>query len=371
MTVGVVYGLTNDVSPDLLLAVYAPLVPLGYLAAVAGVARARRGDGGVWSWPWFPRRAAVEEARRASFASPARAMSWLEWRRHGFLFPLLVALCVVPHVVLIGFLDRTAKLQSVLGGLVAPPLLMALVAGAALGNCHPSSRRTSAITAFLGARPVTSAEMLAVKLRTALVATLLSWALVALGHVAILSFSHAGGLLSGAVRGLIESQGMKGVVVLALLVVGLPALTWKSLVNQLWIGLSGRDWVGFVWGVTFPVVLTALGLFGAWVYLHPEYHAAFRAAVPWLLGGVLLLRLALGVVVCRALIERRLVSSRAMTRWVTAWVAAAVVLTALAFWLTPTGDVAPLEVAVGAVMLVLPGVRLGLAPLALDWNRHR
>jgi len=43
----------------------------------------------------------------------------------------------------------------------------------------------------------------------------------------------------------------------------------------------------------------------------------------------------------------------------------------LACWLTPPELASPLVVGGAAGLLVLPLVRLGLAPLALDWNRHR
>jgi hypothetical protein len=51
--------------------------------------------------------------------------------------------------------------------------------------------------------------------------------------------------------------------------------------------------------------------------------------------------------------------------------AAAAALLGLCFWLVPAAVCPPLTAAAVAMLLLLPLVRLGLAPLALDWNRHR
>src|SRR5207245_2192443 len=107
--------------------------------------------------------------------------------------------------------------------------------------------------AFQAARPVTSAEMIAIKLRVAAWATLVTWALAFLAVLVIMAFSPAGAVLLRWVSQLIDTQGAQGVVVLLLFVLGLPVLTGKEMVNQLWIGLTGRTWVFLAVSLVFVI----------------------------------------------------------------------------------------------------------------------
>ena len=104
---------------------------------------------------------------------------------------------------------------------------------------------------------------------------------------------------------------------------------------------------------------------------HREAQTALVEVVPWLIGVGLALKLGAGVLVTRALLRRRLLAPRTVARLAAAWVAAAAALVGLSFWLMPAEVYSPAVVAGAAVLLVLPLVRLGLAPLALDANRHR
>src|SRR5262249_49461373 len=151
---------------------------------------------------------------------------------------------------------------------------------------------------------------------------------------------------------------------------GLPALTWSWLVSHLWINLTGRNGVVGTMSLLATCGIPLLWLFVLWLSSHPESRAALIAAAPWALGVALLLKLLAGALVVWGLRRRRLVAGRALARLGVAWVAAALGIVALSLWLTPAELVSPWAVACGAVLL-LPLVRLGLAPLALDWNRHR
>jgi len=86
---------------------------------------------------------------------------------------------------------------------------------------------------------------------------------------------------------------------------------------------------------------------------------------------VLALKLLAGALVVWALRRRRLVRDRTLARLGIAWVAAATGIVALSWWLTPPEVLSPWAVAGVAVIVLLPLVRLGLAVLTLDWNRHR
>ena len=67
---------------------------------------------------------------------------------------------------------------------------------------------------------------------------------------------------------------------------------------------------------------------------------------------------------------RRHAAPLALARYGLAVLAVAATV-ALALWLLPPEIDSPLTIGLSAVVLGLPLVRLGLAPLALEWNRHR
>jgi hypothetical protein len=368
LATGAMLGQTYQVSATLLLTASAGLIPLGYLVAVVGVARARRGDTPVWAWPavWGSR-----SALPPPFASADQAMFWLEWRRHGFVLPLLVSLLLGPQMLLVFFTHGPRAAGLALTGLVTNPLLLALLAGARLGNCHPWSRKASGLPAFLAARPITAATMVAVKLRVAFRITLVTWGIIAVVTLAVLPFSTAGAASLRWIQQWLDVEGLRGYVLLVLIVLALPALTWKIIVNQLWCHLAGRNWISLTMSLAIPIGITALSIFIGWLTTHPEARDVLLAVVPWVVGGLLLLKLGLGAWVGWALLHRGVVAPRTLRNFAIGWTVGAAALIGLAFWLMPPDTYSPLLVGCAAILLALPLVRLGLAPLALDWNRHR
>jgi hypothetical protein len=365
-----ILGFLYEVAPGLLLAIFTGMIPLGYLVAVVGVARARRGDVPVWHWPFLQRRQSTP-VRARPFASVAEAFSWLEWKRGAFLLPLLVGLLVLPQLVFLYFVGDPRGAAMFLICLVIYTPVMAIAVGSSLGNTHPWSRQVHTMPAFIGARPITSGEILTFKLRAAASSTLATWAMILVAVMVVLPFSPARDILIGWARHLIDMQGVRGWAIMLLFVLGLPLLTWKSYVSQLWIGLTGRYLIVIAISMAIPIFILAPALFATWVYVHPEAHAALLAAAPWVIGLLLSLKLGAGVLVARVLLHRDLVTPWTMKRFALVWIIAATILIGLAYWLMPPDVYSPLVVGGLAVLVVLPLVRLGLAPLALEWNRHR
>jgi hypothetical protein len=376
MTIGVVLGALCEVAPALLLAVSAGLILPGYLVGVAGVARARRGDTPVWNWPLVRRRTSAAAARPA-FASAAAAQFWLEWERNGWALPIMAGLIVLSNLVMMALVGDPGQADWQAGvflcSLVIFPPMVAAAAGASAGNGHPWKRQVAVMPAFLAARPVTSAEMIAVKLRLAARATLVTWALAYLPILALLPLTPAGGVLARWAGRFLDAQGLGGAFLLLLIILGLPALTAKEFVNQLWIGLTGRTWVMLAVTLTAIAGMMTVGLVDEWLGIssRPELQAALLDAVPWVIVLVLALKLGAGLLVARTLLRRGLVAARTLRRFAVAWVGAAGLLFGLAFWLVPPEVYSPFLAGCAAVVLGLPLVRLGLAPLALEWNRHR
>jgi hypothetical protein len=372
LVAGALLGAAYQVSPVVLAAASASLVPLAYALAVFGVARARRGDIAMRSWPLLERSTSASVTERPPFASSAAALSWLEWRGNLFLLPMFALLTLLPLWLLVYFLSELGATAMLTPGLLAYPLVMAAIAGGSLGNCHSWRRNDPAIPVFLAARPVTSGALLAVKFRGAIFTTLVTCGLIALGLALLLPLSPAGLAVLRWIERLVESQGTpRGIAWLVLLAVGLPWLTWKTTVEQFWIGLAGRYWIIVLACIAIPTLISGLGLAAAFGHSYPDFADAMLAAAPWLTGAALVLKLALGALVAWSLVRRGWMGPRTATWCAAAWVSAAAGLIALALWIVPPEIGSPIVIGISAVVLGLPLVRLGLAPLALEWNRHR
>lgn len=151
---------------------------------------------------------------------------------------------------------------------------------------------------------------------------------------------------------------------------GLFAITWGQLAAGLWVGLSGRVWV-----VSVAVGVGMAGFFGLALLLtqlltEPSWRAETARLLPTVMAWAVALKVVLTTVVFAANVRRRLLSSRIVVVAFGVWLALAAMLFAELAWLVPVESVARANLALG-VALVLPIARIGLAPLALAWNRCR
>jgi hypothetical protein len=377
-------------SEPVILMVFAGLIAAAYGVAYAGVASARRGD--VPDWWWLPRLVSRVLERRSwrprSFASPARAQLWLEWRRSGRALPIFVGcwlaflLPFLPTMewfesagaaaglfpVVAGVSAPASATLKVLGTLLLLPVLLAT--GFGLGGSGPSSRSPYALSSFAATRPQSTAALVAIKVRTAMRSSLVTWALTVL--VVLVWLVPTGkyeALLEFRGRWLADYHPLEVAALSLVILIGLWALTWRQLVNGLWISLTGRAWFNAAsMGLGFGL-LVALCYLGGWLYRHPEALGTVWALLPWLAGSAVLLKFGVAGWAVRALSRRGLVAARTLAHLAGVWLLAAGGLLALLCWLVP-GHVPRHWIACG-VILVLPLARVALAPLALAWNRHR
>jgi hypothetical protein len=354
-----------------------------YPLAVVGVARARRGEGGVWTWPawldwsgwWVP---------RADFASPQQAQGWIERRRSAPLWligvPLwtLAVLLEVPlaesalleearsgrHPTLAALAASVGVSWLALAQLLGIPLL--LVPRAGLGAVGSNVRRPE-MSSFQGARPLTTADLLRAKLWTAALGTLCVWGAV-LG--AGLLWAMTTGRWKDMADRLTALGGGRAWVALVLTLAVLAALNWTHLVAGLWPTLLGRPRVLSLHAfcaVAGAVCLIALS--GA-LYLWPAWRAALASVLPGLLAGLVALKLLLAGWAVRQLLQRRLLAAATVGWVVAAWALFAAALFALLAWLIPPAW-AGRGILAGAAVLAVPLARCLVAPLALAANRHR
>jgi len=344
------------------------LIPIAYIAALSCVSRARRGDAYDWrawgrfvSWlaQWRP-------AATHPFRSMSRAQIWYECRAH-VIVPIFIA-CMMPCFIVVPALDReNVELGwRQLGTMLAAPLFVAMMAGGALGNLtDPLSK--SGTAAFVLVRPISSLSILKAKLVTAAITTAIIWVLF-LGYISLLLTRP---VFPQSIAQVASSVPMWKAIGFPMMIMALLFLfTWKNMVASLWVSLTGRKWVetansfGFI-----GVIFIGIGI-GLWIFFQPELHAAAIAAVPWLLGLLLMIKLVLGALIVRRLIMAELVGFGGAMLMVVTWIALAAVLCGLALYLLPAGYDAPLNTVLG-ICLFIPFARIAGAPLALEWNRHR
>jgi hypothetical protein len=359
-----------QVPTQILATASAALIPIGYGVAVAGVQRARCGGATVWRWRSAPARPSTAPATRP-FPTPAAALFWLDWRRNGFAMPLMVALVAGPYCAIMLFKLDAITAAKLLISLAATPLLFALGVGGALGSVNPMVRGARPAPAFMIARPIPTLDMIAVKLRVAAAITLATFAELLLLLLLALPFRGVAEMLADSWRQLLDAHGIKGAMVLAAVVVALPIAVWTTMVSNLWATLTGRVWLIYTFNVGLAAAVT--GLFVAWAQImgNPRLEEGLLTAWPWILSSAVFAKVCLGGVVLGALRRRRILSARRLTQIVAAWMIGAGAIVSLALWLTPARPFSAWTVAGTAVLLLLPGVRLALAPLALEWNRHR
>jgi hypothetical protein len=357
-----------------MLAILAPHIPLAYLVARFAVARARRGHVPDWRrlFAWFGRIADVLSRRQDRFPSPARAQEWFEWRRHGRSLPALVGILLPFELAfLFVFHDTPAiVLEALLLVLVTPPFMAAFVA-ATVSKSNPHGRDSYDLTPFIATRPLTSVSLTAAKLKVTIGSTLAAWLLVLVALLLGLRLSGASSVVIERARDAVEVVGTPRAVAIVLLgVAALVASTWKQLVQSLYIGLSGREWV-----VKASVFLTLSFLaivwpLGRWILGNREVMGALWNAFPWIVAVLVCFKLSAATWVAMRLHDSRLLSGRALVIGAACWDVIVFALYGLLVWIVPTLIVRSYVLAL-VVILEVPLARLSAAPLALAWNRHR
>ena len=369
----VMTALELKLSQPALVAFLAPQLPIAYLWACAAVARARRGHVPDWSFA-FARRGTHDDARqRPPFQSTAAAQFWLEWRRHGRSLSVLVGI-VVPFELSVLFISGYGSKQFVFEVLIAvltTPILMAAFASATVSKANPFAREVYGVSPFAATRPLPTAAMIAAKLKMATLSTIVAW-LVLLTAMAIgFAWSGADSVLIGWADYWVNRIGIFRTTVAALIVLGgLISLTWTMLVQGLFIGLTGRQWLVRAIGTATLVFLMAIGPAYEWI-------ADSAPARSWLwnwwqLFPLVLAALKIGAAIWVAtrLVRSRLVSDRVLVIGAASWMLAVVLLHAVLVWWVDMPYVPPHLLLLIAILAV-PLVRVSAAPLALDWNRHR
>ncbi|MCA1826514.1 MAG: hypothetical protein LC689_06190 [Myxococcales bacterium] len=333
-----------------------PQLPIAYVAARFAVARARRGEVPDWLGA---------RAGRATdlpvFASPARAQLWFEWRRHGWSLPVLVGI-VLPFELALLFIPDGPRGLVVLGVLFTPTF-MALFTAATV--------RQANLTPFIATRPLNSVALTAAKLKMTIGSTLAAWVLVVVAVPLALTLSDAWPALVKPARRVVDVFGTPRAAVLFVLVLaGLLASTWKQLVQTLYIGLTGREWVVKASAASGLAVLCVIGPIAKWLHDSWGARAALWSALPWIAAVLVCVKTFAAAWVATRLHRSRLLSDRALVTGAAGWLAAVLALHGLLIWLV-WAPLIPRYFLLLVAILAVPLARMSAAPLALAWNRHR
>jgi hypothetical protein len=256
-----------------------------------------------------------------------------------------------------------------LGDVLLIPMALSLACGP--GGQGGGRRRPFALTPFLATRPVTSTTLVAAKLQVAALSALAAWVLVVTALAGVVILGGRWSLLlevGGSWFGTTTTPQL--LAVLAAVLAGLVVLTWINLISGLALSLTGRRGLILAVGSVFVTLGGAAVVLGQWLVAHAEYRAIFWAALPWLLGGAVAVKVASGGWMLWILRRRGLVTGRSLALLSGVWLLAAGCLLGCSLWMAPSELVPAPYLALG-VVLVLPLNRLAAPPLALEWNRHR
>jgi hypothetical protein len=364
----VLLALNYKVREPVMVAVCAPQIPVAYLVAWYGVARARRGDVPDWRGLFAPRPAVVFGLGRTEprFLSAARAQTWFECRRHGRTLPALVAI-VVPFELLLLFIpgnDTAPIVFLILFVVLFTPPFMAALAAAALSTITSSG-------SFLGRRPLTSAALIGAKLKMTLWSTLAAWLLVVVFSLAALMLSGRMPIVIERARAGIDVTGtLRGIAAVLFVFAALFASTWKHLVQSLCIGLTGREWL-----IRSSVLLVLIALVAAWpladeVITNSTLQSAIWNGLPWILVGLVVCKMIAASWVAIRLYDSRLLSDRTLVAGAACWLATVLALYGVLEWFA-SSPLVPRYFLGAIAILQVPLARVSAAPLALAWSRHR
>ena len=257
----------------------------------------------------------------------------------------------------------------VIGALVTP-VFMATFAAASVSDDSGARSDSSGVAPFIATRPLTSAQLIAAKLKVTIWSTIAAWLLVLAAIPLALRLSGTLPLVIERWRALAQAVGAPRATVFSLLVVAACiAATWKQLVQSLYIGLTGRGWL--IKGSVFATMtlLFLIGPVAQWI-VDRKHVGALWSALPLIFAVLVCLKISAAAWIAARLWRARLVSDSTLIAGAALWCVAVLALYCMLVWMLDTPHL-PNYLLLLLAILAIPLARLSAAPLALEWNRHR
>jgi hypothetical protein len=375
-----VTGLGSAGVAALILLIY---IAAAFLVAWAAVASDRCGK--TWRlWPSPPKRVGTAGRSPDSrvgrpFRSPFDAQLSYEWGCHGLMLNGFVSLIlfVIWGTLLLRRGHSTPTWLALILAILAIVVVTTIAStGIAFGRFRPFWEHTRGFVrgnTFVSTRPMTTARLVAAKYRMAATSVILNWALAVAGTTAWLFSSDNFDNATILARDFFSSfPGWRGLAVIALSAILLPALSWRFLTGALPPVLTGRRWVadGAVW--LYISLLAGLGGAGTWLARsEPDQLARLSSAIPALVATIAIVKGAAAIAGFRATLTRGLLTRRNVAAILSLWLVLTACGIALAVLVGPiSGLPVSLPTLALSVAALVPLVRFPLATLALDWNRH-
>jgi hypothetical protein len=110
--------------------------------------------------------------------------------------------------------------------------------------------------------------------------------------------------------------------------------------------------------------------FGIAAAIFPQYLAAAKAVVPWMVGVLLAVKAVVALLMLRSLVNSTVLSNESIAAMLATWIFVVAALSTTVIWLAPAGAATTRDILAGIILLI-PFSRLAGAPLAVEWNRHR
>ena len=368
----VITAINLKLSEAVLIAFLAPQLPIAYLLACYALSRARRGVVPDWTISRSAARSGVDQ-KQPPFSSAARAQLWFEWRRHGRSLPLLVAI-VLPFELLLYFIGGHGSkgfVWFVTIAILCTPIIMAAFAATTISKANPFAREAYGVSPFLATRPLTSAQLIAAKLRMAWWSTAAAWAVMAIIAPFGIAWSGADAVLIDWVQRMTHTVGLpRAIVLLALIFGSLVMFTWIMLVQSLYLGLTGKTWIIKASGFIVFAAFSLMGPAFQWFINNQSAERWLWENWPILVGALVAMKMAAGFWVATRLHRAALITDQRLLLLTTAWLATVAVLYGAMVWWIDTPFFPRYAFAMIATLAV-PFARLAAAPLAIAANRHR
>jgi hypothetical protein len=357
-----------------------------YAFGVRGLSRARTGCEGDWfrpiaeRWAARGRRQYAIGNRRRPFRSPFAAQLWHECRRNAIVLPIMIGFVGLPMLVALCLPvlnPRATPDAFVFGSTVLPPHMIMLLIWIALPSFFALTQGASMakcdvwgiipMPAFFATRPMTTTQFLLIKLCSTAFSVISVW-VITFSLFALWAALEASTLNThkSIVRAALVEATPRTIAISISFLVGLVVVTWRNMVSGMWPTLTGRKRFSIAIGFAFMAAYSAVGGALSWTYQHQAYHALFWRVLPWIVGGLIGLKLFVAVWLSLRLQKRGLIRPSTLRLLAVGWlVLAGSLMAGVSLVITPTWALAAI------VVMSLPFPSLAAMPLALDWNRHR